>query len=141
MLTALITSALLVVLVVMVHYEMLRRLTVALPRLKILHRFRIVVAVLGALVAHVIEIWIFGIGFYSLTAVESIGQLTGNYTGTLEDSVYYSFVTYTSLGFGDIIPTGYLRFLTGIEALTGLALIAWTASFVYVEMERFWNHS
>ena len=141
MLTALITSALLVVLVVMVHYEMLRRLTVALPRLKILQRFRIVVAVLGALVAHVIEIWIFGIGFYSLTAVESIGQLTGNYTGTLEDSVYYSFVTYTSLGFGDIIPTGYLRFLTGIEALTGLALIAWTASFVYVEMERFWNHS
>ncbi|EGG99066.1 Protein yfbU [gamma proteobacterium IMCC2047] len=56
------------------------------------------------------------------------------------DCGYHSFVTYTSLGFGDIIPTGYLRFITGIEALAGLVLIAWTASFVYVEMRRFWDN-
>ena len=57
----------------------------------------------------------------------------------MQDCVYYSFITYTSLGFGDIIPTDYLRFITGIEGLTGLLLIAWTASFVYVQMQRFWD--
>ena len=35
------------------------------------------------------------------------------------DCVYYSFITYTTLGFGDVIPTGTLRFLTSLESLTG----------------------
>lgn len=140
MLTALLTSALLVILVVLVHYEMLHRLSLLLPRIKIRHQFRIVIAVLGSIIAHVIEIWIFAVGYYLLISSELIGKLIGNFTGSLKDCGYYSFITYTSLGFGDIIPDGYLRFITGIEALTGLVLIAWTASFVYVQMERFWNH-
>lgn len=139
MLIALFTSALLVMLAVLVHYEMLHRMTLLLPKILIRHRFRIVVAVLGALIAHVLEIWIFAIGYYVLISSELAGTLTGNFTGTLLDCGYHSFVTYTSLGFGDIVPSGYLRFITGIEALTGLVLIAWTASFVYVEMRRFWD--
>ncbi len=140
MLTALLTSSLLVMLAVLVHYEMLTRLSQLLPKINIRHRLRLVVAVLGTMIAHVIEIWIFGIGYYLLIASEQIGTLTGNFTGSLLDCGYHSFVTYTSLGFGDIIPTDYLRFVTGIEALAGLVLIAWTASFVYVEMRRFWDN-
>ncbi|EGG99876.1 hypothetical protein imdm_543 [gamma proteobacterium IMCC2047] len=49
-------------LAVLVHYEMLTRLSQLLPQIHIRHRLRLVVAVLGAMVAHVIEIWIFGIG-------------------------------------------------------------------------------
>lgn len=139
MLIALLSSAFLVMLVVLVHYEMLQRMSLLLPKIHIRHRLRVMVAVLGALVAHVIEIWIFGIGYYLLIKSERIGTLIGNFTGSLLDCGYHSFVTYTSLGFGDIIPTGYLRFVTGIEALVGLVLIAWTASFVYVEMRRFWD--
>jgi len=55
------------------------------------------------------------------------------------DCVYFSFTTFTTVGFGDIQPTGDLRFLTGIESLTGLVLITWTASFLFVEMQKFWN--
>jgi hypothetical protein len=29
--------------------------------------------------------------------------------------------------------------MTGTEALTGFVLIAWSASFTFVEMERFWK--
>ena len=126
-------------LAVLVHYEMLHRLSLLLPRIKIRHQFRIVIAVLGAMIAHVIEIWIFAAGYYVLVSNNLIGTLIGNFTGTVQDCVYYSFITYTSLGFGDIIPTDYLRFITGIEGLTGLLLIAWTASFVYVQMQRFWD--
>ena len=32
-----------------------------------------------------------------------------------------------------------LRFLSGLEALAGLVLITWTASFLYYEMQRYWN--
>ncbi|MEO5607197.1 MAG: ion channel, partial [Polaromonas sp.] len=51
----------------------------------------------------------------------------------------FSAETYSSLGFGDLIPTGPIRMLAGIEALNGLLLIGWSASFVYIAMERFWR--
>ena len=63
----------------------------------------------------------------------------GALTPGFEDCVYYSFVTYTTLGFGDLIPTGPLRFLTGIESLTGLVLITWTASCIYLQMETLYR--
>jgi hypothetical protein len=63
----------------------------------------------------------------------------GNHNGSLMDSVYFSFTTYSSLGFGDVEPIGDIRFLVGLEALTGLVLIAWTASFMYLEMSRYWK--
>lgn len=52
---------------------------------------------------------------------------------------YFSFATYTTLGYGDISPVGALRFLAGLEALTGLVLITWTASFMYFEMRQYWS--
>ena len=58
---------------------------------------------------------------------------------SLLDCVYFSFTTFTTLGFGDIEPIGDLRYLTGLEALTGLVLITWTASFLYLEMQRYWE--
>jgi hypothetical protein len=57
------------------------------------------------------------------------------------DCVYFSFTVFSTVGFGDIEPTGNLRFLTGIESLTGLVLITWSASFLYFEMQRHWKQT
>ena len=54
------------------------------------------------------------------------------------DYLYFSSVTYTSLGLGDVFPVGHLRFLTGVEALNGLVLIAWTGAFTYLAMGKMW---
>ena len=67
------------------------------------------------------------------------GSLEGNFDGSLLDCVYFSFTVYTTVGFGDIEPLGYIRYLTGIESLAGLVLITWTASFLYLEMQRHWD--
>jgi hypothetical protein len=48
-------------------------------------------------------------------------------------------VGYTSLGFGDFTPVGPIRLLAGAEALNGLLLIGWSASFTYISMEKFWS--
>ena len=53
--------------------------------------------------------------------------------------VYYSSVTYTSLGYGDMVPIGNIRFITAAETITGLVLIAWTASFAYFHMQKLWQ--
>ena len=132
-------NTLIITTAVIVHYECLMRLNLLMLRLNIWHRFRMVFGVLGALVAHAIEVWIFALGYYLMNASEHLGQLTGNYDGSFMDSVYFSFTTFTTIGFGDITPNGPLKFLTGLEALTGLVLITWTASFLFIEMQKYWS--
>jgi len=124
---------------VMVHYEFLYQLTRLMPRLNIRHRLRIVVGVIGALCAHSIEIWIFAFGYHWLHHADQWGRLGGNFDGSLMASGYYSFTTFTTLGYGDIEPFGALRYLSGIESLVGLLLITWSASFLYIEMTRYWD--
>jgi len=126
-------------LAVMVHYEFLYRITLAMPKLEVRHRFRIVLGVFIALTAHAAEVWIFAIAYYLMHHAEGWGHLVGNFDGSLLDCVYFSFTMFTTLGTGDIAPMGDLRFLTGLESLTGLVLITWTASFLYLEMTRYWD--
>ena len=144
MFIAFIINSILVAIAIMIHYEMLYRLSRLMPTLVIKHRYRLVVGIFGALMAHITEIWMFALGYYFLVRFTSLGSLvafdSGDSIHDLMDCLYYSFITYTTLGFGDLIPTGSLRFLTGLESLTGLVLITWTASFMYFEMKKYWDH-
>ena len=117
----LIISALVAVTVV-IHYEMLRLLWVYIPKLRMKHRLRVIIGVFGTMASH-----------------SDFGTLTGNFDGSLLDSVYFSFTNYTTLGYGDIVASGQLRFLAGMEAITGLSLITWSASFMFMEMMKFWE--
>ena len=122
---------------VLVHYEALYRLALLLPKLRIPPRFRVLVGVAGAFMAHVAEVWVFAVGYLLMLKWDAGSKLGGNFDGSLLDCSYFSFTNYTSLGFGDIEPFGHVRFLAGLEGLTGLILIAWTASFMYIEMQNF----
>ncbi|MBA6412460.1 two pore domain potassium channel family protein [Parahaliea sp. F7430] len=141
MLVVVLVNMLLIGLTVIIHYEFLHRLTLLMPLLKIRHRFRIVLGVFAALSAHAVEVWIFALSYYYMHKTDGWGELRGNFEGTLLDCVYFSFTTYTTLGTGDIEPIGNLRYLTGLESLTGLVLITWTASFLYLQMTRYWDES
>jgi hypothetical protein len=139
MFVTLIITASLVLLSVIVHYEALKRISDWLPKSPLRIRLRVAAGVFGALSAHLVEVALFSMGYYFAMHSGRYGTLKGC-TDAFEDCVYYSFVAYTSLGFGDIVPVGPLRFLTAMETLTGLVLIAWTASFLYVQMNRFWSN-
>ena len=138
-LLAYLVNAVIVAIAVLVHYEALYHLSNILPKLHVRRRFRVLFGVFGAMIAHTVEIWLFAFGFYFLIKTGHFGTLAGEFSNTLMDCVYFSFVAYTSLGLGDIYPIGYLRFLTGLEVLTGLVLITWTASFMFIEMQKFWK--
>ena len=132
-------NGLVIALTVAIHYEFLYRFTDLMPRLAIRHRLRIVIGIFGALTAHALEVWIFAASYYLMHHAEGWGYLEGNFSGDFLDFVYFSFTSYTTLGTGDIIPHGDIRFLTGLESLTGLVLVTWTASFLYLEMTRYWS--
>lgn len=136
-----VVNCIVVAIAVLIHYEFLYRLTRLLPTLKVKHHFRIVIAVAGSFVAHVVEIWVFSLAYFLMVSVLNLGSFEGNFDGGLLDCFYFSFTTYTTLGFGDIQPFGEVRYLTGIESLTGLLLITWTASFLYLEMQNSWGRN
>lgn len=130
----------LISLAVLIHYEMLRLLTAVMPGWNFPHRWKVMVVLFGTLTAHVIEIWMFGAAYFLLIEYGAqFGTLEGLYTHSLMDCVYFSFISYTTMGFGDIHPIGLVRFLSGLEGLTGIVLITWSASFMYIEMEKFWD--
>lgn len=139
MYSLLLINAFIVMLSVVVHYEFLSRLSVLMAAQKPRQRIKIIIGVCGAFIAHTLEIWIFALAYYLLNDSQAWGHLQGNFDGSLMDCAYFSFTTYSTLGFGDITPHGPLRFLTGVESLTGLILITWTASFLFVEMQKNWN--
>ena len=71
--------------------------------------------------------------------VNGIGTLVGYEAFAFLDYIFMSAVTYTTVGYGDIVPLGPVRFLYGTQALVGFVLITWSASFAFIEMQRNWN--
>lgn len=124
---------------VLLHYLCLLGLSRLMPCLRMPSPLKILLGVVGALAAHVIEVGLFAVAYYYMTGTGDWGELQGAFDGTIADSVYFSFATYTTLGYGDINPVGAIRYLTGLEALTGFVLITWTASFLFLEMRRYWE--
>jgi hypothetical protein len=86
-----------------------------------------------------LQIGLFAGGFWMAQTVFGIGGFEGATMADPLDYLYFSAVIYTSLGIGDIVPTEHLRFLAGVEALNGLLLIAWSASFLFSTMNRLWD--
>jgi hypothetical protein len=129
----------LIALTTVIHYEVLGTLNGALPALSIPNRTKLLAVIFAAFVAHAIEMAVYGISLYLLITYMDVGSLVGPTPFSLDSCLYFSAETYTSLGFGDLTPVGPIRLLAGAEALNGLLLIGWSASFAYIAMERFWN--
>lgn len=131
-------AAALSLLCVVFHYEVMSWTSRIVPRLRLAPRGRIVLMILAMLLAHVVEVWAFGLVYWSLDVYPSLGHLQGTFEEGALDFVYFSVVCFTTLGFGDILPTGAIRVLVGTEALVGLGLVTWSASFAFLEMQRDW---
>jgi len=133
-------TVILVIITVLIHHEVLRALSVWLEgRFRVRPRVRLIPAVVGVLGAHVVEIYLFALGYYFLVRANGQGTLIGDIGEGLQDMAYFSFVTYASLGYGDVIPDGPLRFTAAMEVLTGLVMLAWTASFFYGFIQTTWR--
>jgi hypothetical protein len=134
-----IATAITVALAVLVHYEGLRWMSVRLGSLHAVRRRKVLFGVYGVILLHIVEIWLFGLCLWLLMKMEYAGVLSGVAEPGVLDAVYMSATTFTTLGYGDLVPVGPLRFLVGTETLSGFILITWSASFLYLEMQEFWR--
>jgi len=132
----------LVITTVLVHNECLLFIkrnivdTSSIPR-----RWYVALTVMLLLLAHTVEIILFSTGYYIAVHVFELGEIEDAVSDDIASLLYYSFSSYTSLGIGDLRPIGMIRLITGIEALLGLLMIGWSASFLYLEMRSLWNRT
>lgn len=132
--------AFVVIVAVALHLGVLETLQRILPRMRSPFRIRLGVVILTAIFGHLLEIALFALLILWLTASGEHGQLQGEVSEPgFRQSFYYSAVTFTSLGYGDITPSGNLRLVAAVEALTGLVLITWTASYTFLVMQRYYG--
>jgi|DewCreStandDraft_4_1066084.scaffolds.fasta_scaffold140440_2 hypothetical protein len=143
MLLAMIVSLVLVSATILVHYEALRLISLSLPHLTMVRpRARIVFVMFAAFAAHTAEVYLYAVAYWLLEAHYGFGNVIAPGVAATSlafvDVVYFSIITYTSVGFGDVVPLGGLRLISGVEALNGLLMIGWSASFTYLSMQELW---
>ena len=93
--------------------------------LHIHHLLHIFMAVLIILLATVIESMAWAFVYLRIGAFE-----------VLEKAVYFSLVTYSTLGYGDIILSEGYRLLGGIEAVNGVIMLGWSTAIVVAVLQR-----
>jgi uncharacterized protein YhhL (DUF1145 family) len=131
------SCVMMIALTTLIHFEILSSLNTRLPALSIPSRSKLLIVIFGAFAARTLEIALYGFVLYGLIHFTGAGSLSGIGSSSLENCLYFSAETFSSLGFGDLIPNGPIRLLAGTEALNGLPLIGWSASYAYLAMERF----
>ena len=84
-----------------------------------------VTTVLGLFFLHTIEVWVWAIADVSLGVVDN-----------LETALYFSTVTFSTLGYGDITPLATWRVFAALEAVNGFILIGWSTAYLVAASTR-----
>ncbi len=84
-----------------------------------------VALVLGLFAIHGVEIWAYGLLFYFSGAVEG-----------LEPAVYFSTITYSTIGYDDHMITDNWRLVAAVEGVNGVILLGWSTAFFVTTVIR-----
>ena len=50
---------------------------------------------------------------------------------SFSESVYFSLITFTTIGYGDVVIDSDWRILAGLEAINGIILVGWSTAMVF----------
>ena len=132
-----IISAVLIGLTVVIHALVLDRLMHYLEQRgsQFFHTFRLMwraailtIAVLGVFCAHIIQIWVWALLYMA------VGAITG-----LEEALYFSTSTFTTVGFGDIVLDDQWRLVSAFQSANGFILFGWSTAFIFEVMSRLYK--
>lgn len=84
----------------------------------------IVFGVLFVMLVQTANVWVWATAFYAVGVFSEF-----------EPSLYFSLVSYSTLGFGDIVLDDRWRLLSGMAAANGLLSFGWSTAYL-VEMVR-----
>lgn len=131
MLIQLILATAMVLVTVLVHLVGLAMLLRVLQLHHRLVRWRIrpitllLTATIGIFAVHTVEIWLYAALYLALGAAPAF-----------EEALYFSTVTYASIGYGDVLLDKDWRILGAIEGATGVIMLGWSTAFLVSLLSR-----
>ncbi len=81
--------------------------------------------VLSLFVIHTVEIWSWALLLFVVRAVEGF-----------ENALYFSTVTFSTVGYGDIAPHPQWHLLASLEGINGFILIGWSTAYLVAASTR-----
>lgn len=105
--------------------ERLKRIAPLSPR-GVAFTLGIVVAILAL---HGIEIWLFAFVYLAIGA-----------TAGLENALYFSTISYSTVGYSDVHILSEWRLLGAFESILGMVLIGWSTAFFFRMLGRMEAH-
>ena len=105
----------------------LRRLRQLAPRVQSFLRMT------GVLV--LVAVWVVLFHLIEIAAWAALYLLTGAIADA-PSAAYFSAVTYTTIGYGDIVLPAPWRIDAGMEALTGIIMCGWSTGFFFAVVSR-----
>ena len=91
--------------------------------------FWISAIVLVMFLASIIEAVIWAISYLALDVIQST-----------EQAFYVSMLTFTTLGYGDIIISDSWRLLASLEAANGIIIFGWSTAIVVTAVQKLYFH-
>jgi ion channel len=77
------------------------------------------------MITHALEVIVWSLAYYMVDAAP---------TGA--DLVYFAFVNYTTLGYGDVLPVERWQLLAPITAMNGVLLFGWSTAVIFEVLRR-----
>ncbi len=77
------------------------------------------------MLAHVLEVIVWSIAYSWVDAAPAAVNL-----------VYFAFVNYTTLGYGDIVPVEHWRLLGPMTAMNGILLFGWSTAVIFEVLQK-----
>lgn len=132
MLLQLSLASVMVIVMVLIHLtglavltRLLRSHSQVLRKLRIMPLTLLVAATIGIIGIHTIEIWAYAAAYVQLGAFKNF-----------EVALYYSTVTYASIGYGDVLMPQSWRILGAIEGAAGIIMLGWSTAFLVSLLAR-----
>ena len=89
------------------------------------HLIRVGRVVLIMYLVSIIEVLVWAAVYLLLNAIEGI-----------ERALYFSLVTFTTLGYGDVVLDSSRRLLASVEAVNGILMFGWSTAIVIAVVQR-----
>ncbi len=130
-------GAVLIGITVLIHALALDRLKVGLDSIENYCRLRfgkfwkvpiLVLTVLGTFSSHVVQIWIWAVFYLSIGALPK-----------LEEALYFSTTTFTTVGYGDVVLGDTWRLVSSFQAANGFILFGWSTAFIFEIMSQLYK--
>jgi hypothetical protein len=114
-----------------IHYLVMHTLNAWLSTSRLAHALQVQLTLLTLSGAHLLEAGVYAIAFWGGERLGLGGFIQEDPINAMS-TYYFSLVNFTSLGLGDIHPSGHLRFIAGLESLSGFLLISCSAALLFL---------